>query len=230
MRKIFQVALASVALTGCASQGTNNFNYTPSATNHIDNEIQVTAPYSQVWDKLVRELSKSYFVINNIDKESRILNLSFTTTEPTEYADCGRSHRTYTRGDQVENFDYPLAGSSVTKIALKNNEGPAFFKYAVIKRDVTLEGRTNVYLAPMEEDKNKTIVTVNTRYVLQVKINQRAYSEHFLNGNLYDRGEHGDAITYAFNTNQPVEKTSEGLTTKCAATGKMEKDILGLVK
>jgi len=73
---------------GCATQGISTRQYTENVPVQIKNEIVVSKPYTQVWDIMVKEISKSFYVINNIDKESRIINLSFSTNSPTEYVDC----------------------------------------------------------------------------------------------------------------------------------------------
>jgi hypothetical protein len=60
--------VVTVALAGCATQGKNSFQYTEPKQAPIRNEIQVNAPQPQVWDTLVRDLAKSFYVINNIDR------------------------------------------------------------------------------------------------------------------------------------------------------------------
>jgi len=87
-----------VAASGCATQGKSTTTYLKPTISEVKNEIDVTKSYAQVWDVLVKQLSKSFYVINNIDKESRIINVSFSTNSPAEYIDCGRTLRTYTQG------------------------------------------------------------------------------------------------------------------------------------
>jgi len=74
-----------IVMVGCATQGKNTMSYTEGSPVKIINEVQVDAPYSRVWDTLVRDLAKSFYVINNIDRESRLLNVSFTTADPESY-------------------------------------------------------------------------------------------------------------------------------------------------
>jgi hypothetical protein len=95
--------MIAIFITGCATQGVSTYKYTDNAPIQINNELVVSKPQSQVWDILVKELSKSFYVINNIDKESRIINVSFSSNAPSEYVDCGKTHRTYTQGDKTGN-------------------------------------------------------------------------------------------------------------------------------
>jgi hypothetical protein len=67
------VILSVVAISGCATQGVNTFNFNDAKPAKIDNEIVVSKSQSVVWDILVKQLSKSFYIINNIDKASRII-------------------------------------------------------------------------------------------------------------------------------------------------------------
>src|SRR3972149_4103317 len=124
-RKIIVLITAMLAL-GCATQGTSRILYYENVPAQGKNEIVVSKQYTQVWDIMVKEIAKSYFVINNIDKESRIINLSFSTNSPSEYVDCGKTHRTYTVGKKTEVYDYDTAGPAIFKVAAQRQEHPSF--------------------------------------------------------------------------------------------------------
>jgi hypothetical protein len=127
-----------IMVSGCATQGVNSYKYTQPTSYQIKNEIVVNKPYSQLWDEMVKEISKSFFVINNIDKQSRIINLSFSTNNPEMYIDCGKSYRTFTQGDNKKVFDYESAGSSSFKIAADSKPHFAWSSYAIINRVTNL--------------------------------------------------------------------------------------------
>ena len=148
-----------LAITGCATAAKSTFVHTQGTQTAVENEIVVKKPFDEVWDKLVGELSKSFFVINNIEKASRIINVSFSVDAPQDYIDCGRSTREY----KGKKFDYAIAEDSYfeTERQIQVNQ------YAELKvnRDTKLEGRTNIYVAPEGEF---TKVSVNTRYIFSV--------------------------------------------------------------
>ena len=224
------MVLTTLCFSGCATQGVSTLDHQDMALHEIKNELQVSRPQSEVWDMLVKELSKSFYVINNIDKESRIINISFSSTTPADYVDCGRSHRTYRQGDKTETFDYDIASSTRFKVASRRQEHPAFSNYAVLRRETSLEGRSNIYVAPSEKDKNATVVTVNTRYIMSFKIKGEAFAEHF-NGNIIPRGLVPEqTFSIMFNTNQPGQYTGDdGKTISCCSKGKLENEILSTV-
>jgi hypothetical protein len=230
MHKLWVIVVVAV-LSGCATQGVNSFKYLERSPTRVDNEITISKPQPQVWDGLVKELSKSFFVINNIDKESRLINLSFSSNSATDYVECGQTHRVYQQGSKKEVFDYDVAGPATFKFAAPRQEHNAFVNYAIMQRQTSVEGRTNIYLAPNEKDSSTTIMTVNTRYILTIKTRGQAYAEH-LNGNIYPR-EHipEQTFTIMFNTNQPGQASGAAADMiTCFSKGKLEKDILDLIK
>jgi hypothetical protein len=218
-------------LCGCATQGANTSQYTPGNRTKIDNETTVDGSSSRVWDVLVRDLAKSFYVINNIDKESRIINVSFTSTEPADFVDCGRTVRTFTEGSNVERYEYDVAGKATFKVAANKQEHPAFSNYAVWSRSPTLEGRSNVYLAPAAGDAGKTTVSVNTRYVLNVRLKGDAFAKH-ISGGVQGRGRlPEDTATFTFNTNTVgTGDSANGVVVTCFSKGKLEKEILQMVQ
>lgn len=233
MKNLLATSVLSILmLAGCATQGKNTANFTLSTPTTVNNEMVVSQPYSQVWDKLVKELSKSYYVINNIDKESRIINLSFSSASPQEYVDCGSSARTYTQGDHTNSFKYDIASSSRYKMATPRQPSPSFYYYADVIRTTSLEGRSNIYLAPDEADKTKTRVAVNTRYILSIAIRGQVFQENF-QGSIISSSPlpMEPPTTIAFNTNKPVQHDwGGGVSSSCFGNGKLEKEILGLLQ
>lgn len=229
--KSYAVIGAALLITGCATQGISRFDKTDNAPMQVNNEVVVPRPQSQVWDILVKELSKSFYVINNIDKESRIINVSFSSTSPAEYVDCGKSHRTYTQGDKTEVYDYDVAGSAEFKIATARQEHPSFANYIIVRREPILEGRSNIYIAPDEKDNTKTIVTVNTRYIWSVRVKAEAFAQH-VSGNILSRGRLPEEnTTVTFSTNKPGQQDiGDGSKITCFSKGKLERDILEMVQ
>lgn len=228
MRIIFLLFFA--ALSGCVTQGKNTTQYNKNERVNIINEKTVNAPYSKVWDILVRDLAKSFYVINNIDKESRIVNVSFNSTEPADFVDCGRTIRTYSEGKNVERYEYDVAGKSTFKFSTLRQEHPSFYNYAVLKRESDLEGRANIYVAPLDSDPNKTTVSVNTRYILKSRVKGELFAKH-ASGNIFPRGTiPEESSTYTFNTNSVATKDfGNGDTVVCFSKGKLESDILHIV-
>jgi hypothetical protein len=156
------ILFISATLGSCAG---STANYQAPSEIRVENERTLPISFEQAWDLYVAELSKSFFVINNISKESRIINVSFQTTTPSQFIDCGMSTRTSKHPATGEQrFVYPTADSSTY------NAGVDGTNYLMtVNRTANLEGRINIYMAP---DDNRTLLRVNARYVWDVNVTQ----------------------------------------------------------
>ena len=217
-------------LAGCATQGTSSSQYTLGSRSTVVNEATVDGSYGAVWDSLVRDLAKSFYVINNIDKESRIINVSFSSSDAEEYVDCGRTQRTFTDGGVTESFNYAVAAKSTFKVAASRQEHPSMSNYSVFRRESQLEGRANIYIAPVAGDLGKTTVSVNARYVLSTKVRGEAFAKH-VSGNILARGRSPDeTYTYTFNTAGTGSlDAGSGVTVTCFSKGKLEGEVLAFL-
>jgi hypothetical protein len=226
------IAFYAVLIAGCATPGTSNLSYAPPEKSaKLPNEMVVNKPFDAVWDSFVHNLAKSFYVINNIDKQSRIINVSFSTETPETYADCGISTRTYSRGDENHTYTYNVASTSTFKVASRTGASNKLPLTALVTRHSSLEGRINIYVAP--EGPN-TRISVNARYVLTVKA-EGTYVEENLYGNPIARGTlPTETATATFNTNQPVttdwSTPEQPNTVTCQARGRLESDILQLTQ
>jgi len=138
------VAIAT-SISGCA---TSSVDYRPPVGKAVANTKEVSAPFDQAWDALVRQLSSDFFVINNIDKNSRLINLSFST-----------QNRVFENGRGKRSYSYVSADSS--DFSVTNDKSMAFN----MSRRSKLEGRVNIYLAP---NSTGTTVAVNSKDALQI--------------------------------------------------------------
>ena len=84
--RLIGVLIGSALLSGCLSGG---FNYQPPPDSAVPpNSKAVAKPIDAVWKELVSGLAGRYFVINNIDRGSGLINLSYSG-DPQLYVDCG---------------------------------------------------------------------------------------------------------------------------------------------
>ena len=197
--------VALLALGGCA---TSSISYVPPVEQKVVNSATVDKSFDEVWDRLVRQLSSDFFVINNIDKNSRLINVSFSSQRPSEYVDCGVSTRTFknARGDQT--YTYKTAESA--NFSTTNNQGIVFN----VNRTTKLDGRINIYVAP---EAGRTLVNVNTKYIVGVTMNVVSVD---------GRPAGNPTTTFDFSTKQGYI-TSE---VSCHALGKIEQRILDFAK
>lgn len=199
MKKLIALAFVML-LTGCATS-TANYHY---PQNHIvENTKTVNKSFDEVWNGLVKELSSDFFVINNIDKSSKIINVSFSASKASNYVDCGNSHRTFKNMQGERVYEYNTADSQ----NFTTQEGH-------INRSTRLDGRVNIYVS--QED-GKTTVSVNAKYTIPVTLVFQPFANHF---------PQSKSMVYDFSTKSNY--SGEGVI--CVANGALEKRILNLVK
>lgn len=163
--KIIGPMAVSILAAGCVSA---TLNYSPPSEPKITNSTLADENFDIVWDRLVQRLSADFFVINNVEKASRIINVSFSVEQPNDYINCGHTSRSFTNPQGTQHYNYAVADSSAYT-TVHNNNRVAFN----VNRATNLEGRVNVYVAP---EGDKTRVTVNARYVLNIKLRTSSFT------------------------------------------------------
>ncbi|WP_157199347.1 hypothetical protein [Methylomonas koyamae] len=157
---------------------------------------------------------EKFFVINNLDKSSGLINISYSG-DPEQYVDCGTisSYVKNARGERTYNF--PASSSLQTYEML---DGINLFS---IQRKMSLEGRINVIFQELTPD--KTQVTVNTKYILT----KQGTAIHAGDG---ARGDFSDTISFGTGNGASFPINNQAQSTECIPTGNLEKSILSLIK
>ena len=154
------LAVCTVALiAGCSGK----VDYVrPSAPPVASNSKPIEKPRDAIWNAGVPELGKQFFVINNLDKSSGLINVSYTG-DPENYIDCGRviSHVKNMRGERT--YDFP--GARAQQIYEVMYSGRLFY----IERKISLEGWVNLVFEDISQGYNQgdcqyTLCRYSARY------------------------------------------------------------------
>lgn len=175
--------------------------------------IVINKPRDSVWNAAVPQLGKRFFVINNLDKASGLINISYSG-DPEKYVDCGRivSFVKNARGERT--YDFPGARAQQHYEVMTGNG--LFFH----DRRVQLEGRVNLIFE--ELGPSSTRVTASTRYVVQ-----RTQTVRNVEGRT-QTGTHSVSFNTGGEASFPA--VADGRATECAATGEIEREILSILK
>jgi len=86
MKKLVLASLSLCVLAfGCAGR----LEYRPpNSIAPQQNSVEINKSKDAVWKIIVPAIGKNFFVINNLDKESGIINISYSG-DPERYVDCG---------------------------------------------------------------------------------------------------------------------------------------------
>ena len=227
----FCVPVLAMSLISCVSPGTSTYRYQePTSMVTPKNEVVVNKNFSDTWDGLIGELAKSFFVINNVEKASRIINVSFATDKPEGYVDCGTTDRTLDFDDAITTYKYPLASTSSYKHASAWGPYGNLPVVSSVNRKMSLEGRINIYVAPKGDD--MTAVTVNVRYILVGRVSGQADLMNAFGKTVQHQMIPESQSSISFNTGQAETANWNGdaqIPIKCQGTGKLESEVIKLV-
>ncbi|KVP76893.1 hypothetical protein WJ94_15895 [Burkholderia ubonensis] len=201
---------AVAALAGCAS---SNLAYTRPIARHTDTTKTIAKSRDAVWASAVPSLGKDFFVINNLDKASGLINVSYSG-DPHDYVDCGHINAYFQNA--TGRHDYSFDGSAKEAVY-------TLYKYPVLvnfRRQMNLDGRINIIFETISA--NETRVTVNARYVMQRQLTARASNGRGDSNTSSIAFSSGGTATF------PEMNTADG--TECVPTGKLERDILSLIQ
>ena len=204
--------LVAVALAGCAGKVDYFKPGVVMATS--GNFKTLNKSKDDVWKNAVPELGKQFFVINNIDKDSGLIDISYSG-DPEKYVDCGRvvSFVKNAHGERI----YDFAGSKASQ-QYEIMVSPHLFNIA---RQMKLDGRMNLVFEEVEQ--GKTRVSANTRYVVERKFVVVPIS----NGIPQSMA---DSVSFNTGTRGAFQLTRDGQGTECIATGTLEQEVLSLIK
>lgn len=211
--RLIAALLSSTILFGCAGK----VEYIRPTSQQVPgaNSKVIEKPREAIWNAAVPELGKSFFVINNLDKSSGLINISYAG-DPEAYIDCGRvtSYVKNARGERT----YDFAGAKAQQNYEVMDVGNGLF---LIDRRMSLEGRVNLIFE--EITPTTTRVTANTRYVIQRQRIVRNMANNLpqtLNDN----------ISFSANGAGAFAPGQDGKSTECISTGALEREILTSIK
>ncbi|MBI5162625.1 MAG: hypothetical protein HY985_01840 [Magnetospirillum sp.] len=205
------IVFVAMATTGCAAK----IGYIPPpAPPSAAGTQTVKLAFDQAWSRLIANSGRTFFVINNIDKSSGFMNLSYTG-DPQEFLDCGILN---VQSQNIEgNMDgrYPLARE---RQVIHFHTGLNVDMY--LQHEITVEGRANIVV--QRETEQDTRMEATVRYI--VRRNAR-----YLSG--FSPLPPGISETASFNSGQTGNFSSalDGKQISCVSTGAFERALLSLL-
>ena len=204
MKKISSV-LSTLLLSACV---TSTVVYQPpQSPDKVPTSTTINDSFDTVWGRTIENISETFFNINNVEKQSELINISFATNNPEDYIDCGTTKRTFKnmRGESI--YNYKSAEDARFTYQTKNGF------VLNVTRTTSAKITANIYLKPYN---GITKIKTNVMYNL-IK------SDRFSAGGY---NTHTNNLT----SKNPYTKSSEGNDYKCISNGKLEKLILDTAK
>jgi hypothetical protein len=197
--------------SGCST----SIDYTPPLDVRESATVILRDPFEAAWTKSVTALGGSFFVINNIVKDSKFINLSYSG-DPEKYVDCGHVAINVKEGIGTTTYQFPGARRSVQYKLARG------FSTAVVNRQMYLESRINILFE--ELDKNETGLKVVVRYIV-TRTGTETVIDHINN---QTSTLPLPPLSFSFNTGGSDSAPGETNLT-CRATGEMERAVIDLL-
>lgn len=198
-KKLTTIATFAI-LTGCAAAPSST--YIPPTGEEYATSVVMPYDYNTSWSKLVRAASQTFFAIENFEKDSGLMTLSFGSENVIANIDCGTMN-----GQNYTSFWMSRTGNS----------------------DIDISGKMNLLVQPEGED--QTRVSVSARYIVNMSSSGQTYN-YFTGGMVYfsdslsmsfDSNSTGSDMT-----SNPSAGTSAVRT--CAPTGNIEQTVIDAIK
>lgn len=135
-------------VSGCATA-----TYTPPVARDYSNRLVVHKSFDKTWEDLIGYASETFFSIDNFEKASGLLTLTFGAGDASRFVDCGK-----------------FSGGP------KNYEG-SYVQYIQSTASAKLDGKMNLRVRSVGPE--DTELTVNARYIFTIP---STTSTNFLTG------------------------------------------------
>lgn len=173
------------------------------------NSAIVDQPRETFWRAFIPALGTQFFVINNLDKETGLINLSYGG-DPQQLIDCGQ---VVSRG--YWHTEFPGAVPN-RRYSFQDGYGVYW-----ANRQLSLDGCMNVIV--QEIDPQKSTITVNVRYVVNRRIAIGSGGYIFTNTadsvafNYGEYGNFGEPHPFSYRANGALEQSFLAIAKSAAA-------------
>lgn len=205
-----------MAWVGCARLDLTA-EYVPPPARPEPATLRLDRAFDAVWNDLVRRISQSFFDVEQVSKDSRLISLSVRDAQVDGLVDCGRL--TYVINDETWDFDAARDARLDRSSYLE--------RLSFVHRASERVGRMNIFVAPEE---GGTRVEVNAIFELAMSQSGESVQNNLL-GQANDRKEWGPyEAKFRLTTTRPDERSLALRTVRCQSSRKWEAQILDLVR
>lgn len=213
---LFLVVGVFLAASGCAHLDVDT-RYQPPTAFEQPASLVVDAPFDRVWDDLVRRLSQSFFHVDQVSKDSRLITLSVKDDQVDGFVTCGQLE--YTVNGQPWVFD-PAQDSRL-------------FESSYMKgMDITHEtsgrvGRMNIFVGP---EGAGTVIEVNAVFELAMREHGESVQNNLMGQRDTAAAWQETSARFRLTTTQPDTQPLGTRQITCQSTRVWESGILELAR
>ena len=205
------IVFASLA-SACADKHSYN---PPLNTTLPTTERTIGVAYDALWEKIISNAGKKFFVVNNIDKPSGFINISYSG-DPRQFVDCGTFETRSSSGELKTSS--PLARKSSTSRVNLLGDGDYFGDKLIFINELSVDGRANIIVKRLTP--TSTNVAVAVKYVVQRRVKSFNNNKYINSDNTYTTDFVSGGTGY-FSDNGNIF---------CVSTGEFEAKLLSLLE
>ena len=168
MKKFCSLVVILIFLSSCA---TNVGKYVPPNTEdtNFTNSVISNKNFDDTWTSVIDFVSGSFFNIENFEKDSGLLTLSFGSREAENFIDCGDFEASFANGEEFKG---------------------SYTEYALTNLNAVLEARMNINIRKIDNESTK--IRINTNYVFKIFPGSRMQqSWNFVSGDYQTKNVRG---------------------------------------
>ena len=207
MKKFLLSFVLSMLLSSCAVEKeklTENVGkYVPPNIDdtNFKNSVITNKSFDETWNSLIDFVNDSFFKIENLEKDSGLLTLSFGSNEPENFIDCG-------------DFEYTLF---FTGEEFKGS----YINYAKRSLIAVLEAKMDVNIQKIDNESTKIIINTNYKFT----------TRHAIGYNDPDLTQTYNFVSGGYQTINVLYPISGSIPTRtCKSTNFAENAIFNVIK
>jgi len=207
MKRILSSLVMTILLASCAvevEELTENVGkYVPPSIDdtNFKNSVITNKNFDETWTSITDFINDSFFKIENLEKDSGLLTLSFGSKEPENFIDCG-------------DFEYTLF---FTGEEFKGS----YIDYVKSGLLAVLEAKMNINIQKIDDESTK--ITINTNYLFSTQ-HALGYYDPKLNQTY-------SFVSGGYQTIDVINPISGSIPTRtCKSTNFAEKAIFEVIK
>jgi hypothetical protein len=226
--KIIILGLLPLTIIGCTvtPQITNEYTEPEIKPNKNIRQATLNATFEEVWSKVISRLGSQFYDISYIDKESGVINFSFSSDSPNLYLDCGNVQRSFKLESETEFYNFNLAEDHSYKIS---EEGLSMYlTYFEIFRDLSLTTVGSIHLQARSPEMTSIELDLGFKLDMVAFYKLYTYDPSFNVTNLHRSGRVDDNVPNSLVFNSVDIGYWEDLGATCITTGALENAVIQL--
>ena len=169
MKKFCSLIVILIFLSSCVANNVGKYVPPNTEDTNFTNSVISNKNFDDTWTSVIDFVSGSFFNIENFEKDSGLLTLSFGSREAENFINCGDFEVSMVNGEEFKG---------------------SYTEYALAYLNAVLEARMNINIRKIDNESTK--IRINTNYVFKIFPGSRMQeSWNFVSGDYQKKNVRG---------------------------------------